>query len=128
MEKNPLDGKRIRLLIWEIKRWSFSRDKETICFAATNKIHSLMSALKENPEDVILMETIASFLENLSYLKFDLDLWRAQNICFELKKEFFEEKKVKSEQGDGRCQRWVSAFSLLADFLQVDVGEHEKAS
>ncbi|MDP8266883.1 MAG: DUF3536 domain-containing protein [Candidatus Aceula meridiana] len=123
IEKHPLDMKQIRLLIWELKRWSFSRDKETICFATEKRIDHLMGALRENPEDVILMETVAALLENLDYLGFSLDLWRAQNICFELKKQFFNERKAKSEQGDSRCQRWVAAFGLLADFLRVGIGE-----
>lgn len=122
IEKQPLDMKRIRLLVWELKRWSFSRDKETICFATEKRIDHLMAALRENSEDIILMEEVSTLLENLDYLGFSLDLWRAQNICFALKNEFFNERKLKAEQGDSRCQRWIAAFSPLADFLRVKAG------
>jgi hypothetical protein len=87
-----------------------------------------MRTLQENPEDVTLMETISLFLENLSYLKIDLDLWRAQNICFHMKQLLLKEKNIKSQQGDSRCRAWLRAFVLLAEFLQVNLGNDEYAS
>ncbi|MDD3374149.1 MAG: DUF3536 domain-containing protein [Candidatus Omnitrophica bacterium] len=120
IQSDPIDLKRLRMLVWEIMRWSFSRDKQTICFIAGRKVNELMKELIKNPDDINLIETLISVVESLSILNYKLDLWKAQNIYFILNRKLLKDKKGQAEKRDPRSQRWVEAFELLGEFLQVE--------
>jgi len=116
----PVDLKRLRMLVWEIKRWSFARDKKTICFIAGQKVDGLMKELIKNPDDISLIETLVSIVESLNILNYNLDLWKAQNIYFILSRKLLKDKKTRAKKNDPRSTEWVEAFELLGRFLQVE--------
>jgi hypothetical protein len=119
IQKDPIDLKSIQVLAWELKRWSFSRDKENLSFLATAKVSQLMARLSKEPDDVGLAENIVALLSTFNSLKFNMNLWKAQNIFFDMSSQYYGERKEKAKAGDARSVRWVSAFELLADFLGV---------
>lgn len=121
IQKEPLDLKRIQVLAWELRRWSFSRDREEVSLMTTARLNKLMTQLAKDPEDVILIENIVALLNIFNTLKFDVTLWKAQNIIFYLRRKYYLEKKSKARQGDLRSDRWASAIDLLAEFLGVAI-------
>jgi alpha-amylase/alpha-mannosidase (GH57 family) len=121
IERDPLNLKRIQVLAWELKRWSFSRDREGMSFVTTTRLSQLMKQLSSNHEDVVFIENIVSLLNILNTLNFQVNLWKAQNIFFDLRLKYYGEKKKQACEKDARSERWVSAFELLGEFLGVAV-------
>lgn len=119
IQKDPVNLKSIQVLAWELKRWSFSRDREGLSFVTTAKINKLMAQLSREPEDIVLMENVIALLNVFKGLKFDIDLWKAQNMFFDLRVKYYLEKKKKAQSSDPRATRWVSSFEMLGDFLGV---------
>lgn len=86
LEEKDLDLDRLKKLVGEIQRWPVKLDKKTLGFAASRRVESLMEQLKAGPDDRDLMQKIADALKmfNQPPLQLPLEIWRAQNIYFEL--------------------------------------------
>ncbi|MFA6378980.1 MAG: DUF3536 domain-containing protein [Candidatus Omnitrophota bacterium] len=119
IEREPLNLKRIQVLAWELKRWSFSRDRDAMSLVTSARVSALMQQLSHHHEDVVFIENIVALLNILNTLNFQVNLWQAQNTFFDLRFKYYAEKKIKAQQGDATSTRWVSAFELLGEFLGV---------
>ncbi len=122
IQADPIDLKRLRMLVWEIKRWSFSRDKQLICFIAGRRIDGLMKQLVRDPDEISFIEMLSSIVESLNILNYNLDLWKAQNMYIILSRKLLKDKKSRAQRADERAKSWVEAFELLGKFLQVEIG------
>ena len=110
------------MLAWELKRWSFSRDREGMSLVTTAKVNKIMAQLFKENDDVVLLENAVALLNIFNNLKFEISAWKAQNIFFDMRQKYYAEKKKKAQAGDARSARWVSAFEHLGDFLGVALG------
>ncbi|MBN2058281.1 MAG: DUF3536 domain-containing protein [Candidatus Saganbacteria bacterium] len=86
LEEKDLDLDRLKKLVWEVERWPVKLDKKTLGFAASRRVEGMMEQLKAAPTDPGLMQKVAEAVSmfNQPPLKLPLDLWRAQNIYFDL--------------------------------------------
>ncbi|RJR21674.1 MAG: DUF3536 domain-containing protein [Nitrospiraceae bacterium] len=115
------DVEKLRRIIEEIKRWSINVDATTIGFIASTWTHSVMEKLSEQPEELRLFELVQETLEALAPLCLQLNLWKAQNIFFSIRKKHFAGMKKKAETGDSFSAEWVDAFSKLGYYLHVKI-------
>lgn len=115
------DVEKLRRVIEEIKRWSINVDTTTIGFIASSWVHSIMERLDEQPEDIRLFELVKDTLEALVPLTLQLNLWKAQNIYFSIRKKHFARIKKEAEAGDGFSANWIEAFSRLGYYLHVKI-------
>ncbi len=115
------DVEKLRRVIEEIQRWSINVDTTTVGFIASTWAHSVMEKLDEQPEDIRLFELVKDTLEALTPLSLQLNLWKAQNIYFSIRKKHFTGMKKKAEAGDHFSANWVEAFSKLGYYLHVKI-------
>ncbi len=120
LEAEHLDIDRLRVLVEEMKRWSFKRDQVNFTFLASNRISALLTRLELHPEDIQLMESIVTVLELLGQLNLELELWQAQNIYFSLSRKTYPDILSHSST-DSLAAKWVKLFERLGDILQVKV-------
>ncbi|MBI5665144.1 MAG: DUF3536 domain-containing protein [Nitrospirae bacterium] len=118
---HEVDVDRLGRIIEEIKRWSINVDTTTVGFIASSWVHSVMEKLHENPEHIRLFELVKDTLEALTPLCLQLNLWKAQNIYFSIRKNHFAGMKKKAETGDSFAAGWVVAFSKLGHHLHVKI-------
>ena len=118
IESDDLPIEKIKMLIEEMKRWSFKRDQANFGFLASKRLSQLMQKLEEHPDDIVLLEKITRTLDLLEQLSLDLDLWKAQNIYFSMARRIYPD--ILSQcQKDELARRWVAWFERLGDILQV---------
>ena len=120
LEDENFDVERLRQLVDEMKRWAFKRDQANFSFLASGRITKLMMLWQEHPEDVVLMEKIATSLELLGQLQLELELWKAQNIYFVMSKSIYPDIALQSSN-DALAKRWVTAFEYLGRILEVNI-------
>lgn len=120
LETDDFDIERLRQLVDEVKRWSFKRDQAEFSFLASRRVSTMMLRLQQYPEDVAFMEKIAFCLEILNQLHLELDLWKAQNIYFDLGRTVFKDIAGQASS-DPLAARWVAAFSRLGGVLEIHV-------
>jgi hypothetical protein len=83
------------------------------------RITSLMERLFEDPEDVHLMETIVKLLKLLKKTPLTLDLWKSENLCFLIRRIYYEGFTYRSERGDTKALTWISLFKTLYENLNM---------
>lgn len=117
LEEDRIDIEELRRAVEEIKRFSFTVYKRDIGYTAGRKVTILMEELSKNPDDLELIRTITSILEVIRSLTVELNLWRAQNLYFDL----CERYRNISELGNGEKQakEWLSSFARLGEQLSV---------
>jgi len=120
LESEEIDVERFKTLVEEMKRWSFKRDQANFTFLASGRISGLMKRLSEYPENIVLMEKIIAILEFLAQLNLDLDLWKAQNIYFDMARSIYGDIMAQAAS-DELAGRWVKLFEHLGEILEVNI-------
>jgi alpha-amylase/alpha-mannosidase (GH57 family) len=121
LEKEDFDIRRLQNFVTEIQRESFELDKATVGYAITTKINSLMKRLYDNAEDIATLGKLEAVLRILSELPHDLELWKAQNMCFALRKTVYDHMYKNAQEGNENAQKWIRDFNSVADYLDVKV-------
>ncbi|MDO9323399.1 MAG: DUF3536 domain-containing protein, partial [Methanoregula sp.] len=115
----PIDTARLAVLIDEMTRGKFEPDTETLNFTASIAITNLMQRLFENPEDLILMEKIATVFKILSPLSLKYNLWECQNDYFHIGQKKAAAMQTLSGSGDIHARQWTRLFEELGGDLGV---------
>jgi alpha-amylase/alpha-mannosidase (GH57 family) len=119
LENDFLDLDKLERLAVEMRRWTFTRDKENLGFVAGRRIEKLMAQFYANPHDIDLGRTIATVLRILRTLSLNLDLWKTQNYYFTMSKTIYPDMKLKSQGENAVAVDWVAGFENLGRYLKV---------
>jgi len=119
LDTEEIDLKKLQNLIEEINRWGVKLDRPMLSYVISKRINARMEKLAQAPENVYLLERIQKVLTILSVLSLELDLWKAQNICFSIGKLLYEEMREKADRNDQLAKKWVDLFVGLEKHLRV---------
>jgi alpha-amylase/alpha-mannosidase (GH57 family) len=119
LEAETLDLTKLEFLVKEIKRLSFMRDRQSIVLIASRRVNHMMEALAQDPQNVVLAGEIESCIRLLRTLHLRLDLWKAQNIYFVVKKQNFESMREKARKNDKKAKFWMECFIRLGNCLRA---------
>jgi alpha-amylase/alpha-mannosidase (GH57 family) len=119
LEHEIPDFHELNKIINEIQKLSVGLDTLTLNYISTLRITSLMEQLFEDPEDVELMKRIVELLKMLKRIPLTLDLWKSENICFLIRRIYYEGFSYRSERGDEKSQTWISLFKTLYENLNM---------
>ncbi|MFP4473161.1 MAG: DUF3536 domain-containing protein [Candidatus Omnitrophota bacterium] len=118
LENDEVDFERLERLVKEVKRWNFTRNKETLNFAASQRLDALMQELTHRPRDIELLKIISELLRILQSLPLELELWRAQNIYFSMTQRIYP-RMLEHSSSDEESRSWCEAFERLGAYLKV---------
>ena len=113
------DTQRLAALVDEMTKGQFEPDTDTLNFTASLAITNLMQRLFENPDDLILMEKIATVFKILSPLSLKYNLWESQNDYFHIGQKKAATMQALSLSGDTPARQWTRLFEELGDYLGV---------
>jgi alpha-amylase/alpha-mannosidase (GH57 family)/AraC-like DNA-binding protein len=119
LEKEETDLDEITKTIDELKRFSFSVNKDKVGYVAGKKVTALMERLMKNPEDTDLIEGIGALLKSVRNLPVEIELWRSQNIFFDICKTYRGGISERAQKGDKNAKRWLDRFDELGNYLKV---------
>ncbi|MBZ0155867.1 MAG: DUF3536 domain-containing protein [Alphaproteobacteria bacterium] len=114
-----IDTKKLERLIQETQRWSLSLDKAMIGYVASAWFSSSLDRIAQEPLQLSLLDHVSRILTVVAPLSLDLNLWRAQNTYFSLKRRIGGEMQEKAEAGDVSARTWLEAFRELGNHLNV---------
>ncbi len=118
----PIDFERVVNLVNEIKEWSLEIDKVTLEFVVSGLVNEQMVQFFRNPQDDQPLIFLRKLFDVLKPLRLNLNIWKAQNMCFAIGKEFYQSIKKKAETGDQKSAQWIEHFDGLSDYLEVKSG------
>jgi len=81
-----IDADRIRDKVNEAKNWNAALDNKTLEFTIRRRIEGAMTALLQKPDSSQPMDEVLHLIQSITVLPFDVNLWQAQNIYWEMLK------------------------------------------
>jgi len=118
MESLPLDVQRIRRLLEQAEAADVEPDAEALGFSLRQTVSSLAADWFTEPEDRARMRALQQAVDLARSLPFWVDLWRAQNVYYEILQNTFP-RMAKDAQGKSE---WTREFIALGESLKVRTG------
>ncbi len=121
LSSNEMDLDRLEKLVKDAKRFSIKMDGALIGLDASNRIVSELGRMIDNPENVEILERVERLVKIMNDLPVHMDIWRAQNIFYQLAKRHYQQMKAKSNLANEKSIRWIAAFKRLSEYLKIKV-------
>jgi hypothetical protein len=121
LEKDELDLDRITMLLDEAVRGKITLDTASLGYALQQTLQQIMGRLATDPTDLTALKKLQVAAALARALPFETDLWRAQNVYYELLRGVYPEFLDKADQGDEEAHAWVECFVPLGEALRVRV-------
>jgi alpha-amylase/alpha-mannosidase (GH57 family) len=122
-EQDDLDLERIQVWLDEAQSAKVSLDKEGLAFALRGAIESRAVRLSQTPDDLDRLEDLERTLTLLGVVPFEVDLWKTQNIVYDIRERLLDEYRSRAEKGDVAMLRWVNALKRAAKALHIHIDD-----
>jgi alpha-amylase/alpha-mannosidase (GH57 family) len=112
---------RVRSLLEDAGAARVQLDREGLGYAVERALEGMATAFREHPRDVQRLENWAGLASLTSTFPFDVNLWKSQNVFYDLLKTVFPSMADGADAGDKAAQRWLQLFRALGEKLSVAV-------
>ncbi len=117
IEATNLDLQRIAALRREAIRAGVTLDSTGLGYTLARSIESLSVAFRKNTSDIGLLVRLDSAVGLARTLPFEVDIWKAQNVYYDLLQRSYAAFQAEAAEGDPDARLWVSAFTSLGKKL-----------
>ena len=121
VESFPSDPDNVQRLLDEARALRVNLDTKGLSYALERALEGLLERLSESPEDPDLLRRVESIVALAGTTPFTIDLWRAQNRVYEMRRTIFPDLQRQAEEGDAAAREWVEGFRKVAEGLLVRV-------
>jgi alpha-amylase/alpha-mannosidase (GH57 family) len=112
-ESDRVDVERIRSLLAECRAMKVPLEREIIGYTCKGYFDRLSDRLLKTPEDVELLRRLIEAAKLARELPFEINLWKPQNIYFDISRTIRQESRPDNEEG----KPWNSLFAELGEAL-----------
>ena len=116
------DPEEVQRLLGETAALGVELDVQGLSYVLEGALETQLESLRERPLNAELLRRLDTTVALVHSAPFDVDLWRAQNRCYELLRTVFPEQSGKAGEGVAEAAEWVGRFRKLAERLAVRVG------
>jgi alpha-amylase/alpha-mannosidase (GH57 family) len=116
-----LELERARSLLDEAEAVRVQLDQEGLSYAVERALERLALGFLEHPRDLERLERWAALADLAAVLPFDVNLWKTQNVFYELLKTVYPAMEERAAGGDEAARRWVELFAGVGEQLSVAV-------
>jgi len=120
-ENDGLNLDRIEYLMHEAESEGISLDLPTLEYGFRQALERLAAQLAADPSDLSLLKKLEAAASLVGRLPFEVNLWKAQNVCYDILQTTYGEFQARAEQGDESASRWLQHFNGVAASLLVRV-------
>jgi len=119
---DSLDLERIRSILDETQTWKVELDTEGLSYLLQRTLEGMMARLITTPEDIDFLNELLVAAELLRVLPFPVDLWKVQNLYYEILKSIYPAFQERAQRGEEAIQGWINQFVSLGQQLSIRVG------
>ncbi len=112
-ESENVDLERIQTLLDTARREKTNLDAAGLAFVLRQRINGMVEMLAADPGDTALLATVDAVVAMARSLPFEVDLWMAQNVYYQLEQTEYPQRKTQQE--------WVQPFISLGERLGMHV-------
>jgi alpha-amylase/alpha-mannosidase (GH57 family) len=105
----------------ESRSEGISLDVETLEYSLRQGLERMADRLLSNPAELALLEKLNEATSILNSLPFQVNLWKVQNVFYDLLQSVYPELRTKAAQGNERAREWIDHYSALGKNLSVRV-------
>jgi len=114
-----LDVERIVYLIDEAKAWNVDLDNEGLGYLLQQTLGAVMARFVSDPEAMALLEETADAVRLARSVPFNVDLWKVQNLYYEMVQVKRPEFQKRTEEGDKAAGEWLNQLISLGQRLLI---------
>ncbi|MEW6448086.1 MAG: DUF3536 domain-containing protein [Bacillota bacterium] len=115
----PLNFDYISSLLNEAKLWEIPLDEEGLGYALKKTVNKMAERLRDEPTDTGLLKDMEAVTSLARSLPFEVDLWKAQNIFYNLLQTTYRGLQEKAQRGDDGTKEVVEILNALGDNLSM---------
>ena len=123
LEGEGLDPEVVRPLLEEARLAGATLDAAALGLLLASNIERLAEELLRHPEDLALMEKLNKDAKLVRVLPFEVNLWKTQNICYNILHLYCPDFKKKADLGDENAREWIRNATILAENFRIRVPE-----
>jgi alpha-amylase/alpha-mannosidase (GH57 family) len=123
LQGEGLDPEVVRPLLEEARLAGATLDAPALGLLLASNIERLAEELLGQPDDVSLMEKLNKAAQLVQVLPFEVNLWKTQNICYNVVHSCCPDFKEKSDSGDENAQEWIRKAAVLAENFRIRMPE-----
>jgi hypothetical protein len=116
---SPLDIDRIRRLLEQAETAEVALDGEMLGFTLRRTINRLAADWSTEPEELPRLRLLEEAVELAGSLPFWVDLWKAQNVYYEVLQKARLHPEANPPGGQKGDPDWIRKFKALGDLLKV---------
>jgi hypothetical protein len=116
-----VDASKVRNLLDAAGKWQIMIDGEGIVYDFKANLERMMVGLVAAPGDPDSLKRLAGAVSLARSLPFPVDLWKVQNLYWDILQTSFGEFKKRAGQNDKKATDWVEAFISLGKYLSIRV-------
>jgi hypothetical protein len=120
LEEHPIDAGRIHLLLDRARDIQIALDGPQLGYIASERIKKVMTALHSRRERMASLDQAVEMAEVVSALPFEVRLWHAQNIWYEILESHQHQTLLLSPN---EAESWTARFKTLGRRLGIAVDE-----
>jgi alpha-amylase/alpha-mannosidase (GH57 family) len=121
LANGEVDMDRARSLLEEAEAIRVKLDHEGLSYAVERALQRTATGFLEHPRDMERLEAWAELASLTEMLPFDVNLWKSQNVFYDLLKTVYPAVSERARSGDATATRWVELFGKLGNLLSVAV-------
>lgn len=121
LENPAADPEEAQSLLTQREILGVDLDSKGLSYALAQALETLAIRLESSPENPDLLRRMTATVVLARKPPFNVDLWRAQNACYELRQRAYFHQKARAKAGDVEAGEWVELFRDLGGRLGVRV-------
>jgi hypothetical protein len=119
LRSDKIDTERVRHFLDEARAIDVALDSTTLEYTIRMTIERLMEQFAKEPGDLELLGRLVTTVALARSLPFEVVLWSAQNLWYELSRTSKEEFASGAQGGDEGAREWVEKFHKLGEKLAI---------
>lgn len=123
VQADRMDFDLIRTLIADAARVNVEFDVATIEHALRTTIERMAKRFHDAPADISLLEQFDAAVGLAKLAPFEVNLWKAQNLAYNLMQNTYLDFKKRAVGGDQTASIWIDRFTQLAEKLSLRLPE-----
>ncbi len=123
LQGEGLDPEVVRPLLEEARLAGAALDAAALGLLLASNIERLAEELLGQPEDVSLMKKLNKSAKLVQVLPFEVNLWKTQNICYNILHACCPDFKKKADSGDENAREWLRNAMVLAENFKIRMPE-----
>lgn len=118
-EDEELHPELIGTYLEEAEMEGVSLDENTLEYALRKSLERMGERLLASPTGLDLLQKLEAGVSLLGSLPFQVNLWKVQNICYDMLQNAYPGFRETAEKGDESASEWVDLFRALCEKLSI---------